>query len=149
MIFVSLIENKKGQCSVIPDRGLFLAEDATSDSGSFLLKGGAWAFGIILSLFRNTFFAITIFLFECIPHTLNQINKPVVAVKYVNGCSCWQLGTVSNSRSCQLLVVDVGCSRQLLTVAVCSCVQYTLAIKAKKLALSLQHLFCTECAQAC
>jgi hypothetical protein len=52
---------QKGSCSVIPDTGLFLLEEATSDSGSSQLTEADWAVRITLSLLRNIFLAIIIF----------------------------------------------------------------------------------------
>jgi len=58
---------KKGSCSLIYDTRLFLLEEATSDSGSYLLTEGAWAVGITLTLFKNSFLAIIKFWVERIP----------------------------------------------------------------------------------
>ena len=49
---------KKRSCLVVPDVGVFLLQEATSDSGSSLLTEGAWAVGITHSIFKNSFFAI-------------------------------------------------------------------------------------------
>ena len=43
---------KKVSCSLISDKERFLLEEATSDSGSYLITEGAWEVGIN-SLYKN------------------------------------------------------------------------------------------------
>ena len=56
-----------GSCTLIPDKGLYLLEEATSDSASSLLTEGTSAAGIALSV-QNGFLDIIIF-DSNIPHT--------------------------------------------------------------------------------